>query len=924
MSSALILAILLTVTVSEGSAAPEPALIPVELRCEYRQNPLGIDAPNPRLSWVLHGSGAARSRNQTAYRILVASSKALLARNQGDLWDSGKVASREQNQVEYRGGRLSSTQTCHWKVKVWEGKSEGPWSEPAHWEMGLLQPQDWTGQWLNDGKPNPIADAEFYKDDPAPLFRKEFTVRRPIARARLYVAGLGYFEPSLNGARVGKEVLEPGWTAFKKRVYYSVHDVTAQLSRGKNCLGVALGNGWYNPLPMRMWGNRNLREDLATGRPRLLAQLRIDYRNGTSETIATDHTWRVGEGPIRRNNIYLGEVYDARLEQAGWDKPGFNAKTWRPPTIASEPVGRLTIPPQPPIRVTKQWKALKVSQPKPGVYIYDCGVNLSGWVRLQLDVPRGSEIRLRYGELLYPDGTLNPMTSVAGQIKGVRQGTNESIGGPGAPPVAWQADTYIARGGGETNTPRFTWRGFRYVEITGLDAPLPVSKITVMRLNSDVEDAGSFECSNPTLNQIQTMVRQTFLSNILSVQSDCPHRERFGYGGDIVATSEAFMDNFDMAGFYTKTVQDWSDAALADGMFTDTAPFVGIQYCGVAWAMAHPLLIGQLHRTYGERRLDEAEYAAAKRWLGLVEKRYPLGIVTEGLSDHEGLEPTPAPALVTPLYFESANLLASAARRLGKRDDEAHFRRLAESIELAYLKQFVDPETGKVGPGTQASQALALSTRIVPSSLRPKVLEMLLQTIRDKSGRLSTGILGTKAMLNELSRAGKTDVAYGIVTQPEFPGWVWMLRNGATTLWEHWEFSDNTFSHNHPMFGSVSQWMMRWLGGIQPDPEAVGYDRIVIQPQTPSGLDWVKSRYRSIRGAIVSQWFREGDKVRFEVEIPINTHAKIVLPASSVESITENGAPLTNATGICNVAHRNGAVEMRVGSGRYRFVVKAG
>lgn len=924
MRCALALAIMLPLTASEGWSAASAAITPIGLRCEYRLHPLGIDSPNPRLSWVLEGSEPNRSRTQSAYRILVASSRAILAKNKGDLWDTGKVHSDEQNQIAYRGIRLRSSQTCHWKVKVWEGASESPWSEPARWEMGLLTPQEWLGQWLNDGKPMPMDDVDFYEEDPTPLFRKEFSVRRGISRARLYITGLGYFEASLNGARVGDEVLSPGWTDFKKRIYYSVYDVTAQLSRGKNCLGVALGNGWYNPLPMKMWGNRNLRETLAVGRPRLLAQLRIDYRDGTTETVATDHSWRVGEGPIRRNNIYLGETYDARQEQPGWDKPGFDAKAWRPPAVAEEPIGRLAIPPQPPIRVTKQWRSVRVTRPKPGVFVYDCGVNLSGWVRLRLNVPRGTEIRLRYGELLYPDGTLNPMTSVAGQIKGVRQGTSESIGGPGAPPIAWQADTYIARGGGETYAPRFAWHGFRYVEIGGLDAPLPVSAVTVMQLNSDLEEAGTFQCSNPVLNQIQAMCRQTFLSNILSVQSDCPHRERFGYGGDIVATSEAFMDNFDMAGFYTKAVQDWSDAALPDGMFTDTAPFVGIQYCGVAWAMAHPLLIDQLHRTYGERRLGEAEYEFAKRWLGLVEKRYPAGIVTEGLSDHEGLEPAPAPAMVTPLYFESANLLAAAARRLGKTRDEAYFRRLADAIQTAYVKQFIDAASGKVGPGTQASQALALAAGIVPPNLRPKVFEMLLQTIRDKGGRLSTGILGTKAMLDELARAGRADLAYAIVTQPEFPGWVWMLRNGATTLWEHWEFSDNTFSHNHPMFGSVSQWMIRWLGGIQPDPEAVGYDRIVIQPQTPKGLDWVKSSHRSIRGTIVSHWFRDGEDVRFEVDVPVNVRARIVLPADSIEAITEGRAPLSKASGIRGVARRSGAVEMVAGSGRYRFVVKGG
>lgn len=896
------------------------AMTASDLRCEYRLEPLGIDAAHPRLSWTLQCPQALRNRHQAAYRILVASSAELLARNKGDLWDSGKVTSSEQNNVTYGGRTLKSGESCHWKVEVWDGEGSPRWSRQARWEMGLLRLQDWLGNWLNDGKKNPATDADFYLDDPAPLFRKEFPVRGAILGARLYITGLGYYEASLNGARVGDQVLDPGWTKFDKRVSYSVFDITRMLSRGGNCLGVTLGNGWYNPLPMRLFGSFNLREHLAVGRPRLLAQIRIEYRNGSVETIASDQTWKVGDGPIRRNNIYLGELYDARKEQPGWDKAGFDDSHWRTPSIAQEKVGQLIAQPQPPIRITSHWDAVGVTEPKPGVFIYDCGVNFSGWVRLRLNLAAGTQIRLRYGELLHPDGTLNPMTSVAGQIKGLRQGTKESVGGPGAPEIAWQADTFIARGGQETYTPRFTFHGFRYVEISGLPARLPLESVTALRLNADVEDAGVFECSNPLLNRIQAMCRRTFLSNIFGVQSDCPHRERLGYGGDIVATSEAFMDNFNMSTFYEKSVHDWSDSALPDGMFTDTAPFMGIQYCGVIWSMAHPLLIDQLHRYYANRQIGEDEYDAAKRWLLLVEKQYPDGIVREGLSDHEGLAPAPAPEMVTPLYYRCALLLADEAGRLSRKADEAYFRRLAQRISAEYNSRYLDSASGKVGPGTQASQAFALYTRIVPEAARPRVLDYLLRDIEDRHRHLSTGILGTKFMLDVLCREGHADLAYQIVTQPDFPGWGWMLKNGATTLWEHWALSDNTYSHNHPMFGSVSQWMMSWLGGIQPDPEADGFDRMVISPQTPKGLDWVKSSYQSIRGKIVSNWSRQSNLTKFEIEIPVNTRARILLPAKSIAAVTEGGKPVSRSSGI-QAAVRHGAIELLVGSGRYSFSV---
>ena len=892
------------------------------LRCEFRTNPLGVDAEHPRLSWTLRNLGKARGVTQRAYRILVASSLEELSRNHGDRWDSGRRESAEQNNIPYGGSPLPAETHCYWKVQIWDSSGGVQWSEVGQWEMGRLRSENWKGEWLNDGRPTPATEAEFYQDDPAPRFRREFRVDKPLARAHLYISGLGYYQASLNGARVGDHVLDPGWTNFGKKAFYSVYDVTRQLTSGDNCLGVELGNGWYNPLPLRLFGSFNLRDHLTIGRPRFISQLRLDYVDGTSETVVSDEKWRTGAGPVRRNNIYLGEWFDAQQETTGWDRTGFDDSRWSAPGIATEPIGRLEAQPLPPVRVTEEWSSVKVTEPRPGVLIYDCGKNFAGWVRIRHALPRGTVIHLRYGELLHPDGSLNPMTSVAGQIKGTRKETGESIGGPGAPPIAWQGDTFVARGGEDSYAPRFTFHAFRYVEIKGLPSPLPVSNITAVRLNTDVETAGAFECSNPLLNEIQAMCRNTFLSNIFSVQSDCPHRERLGYGGDIVATSEAFMSNFDMATFYAKAVADWSESARPGGMLTDTAPFMGIQYCGLAWAMAHPLLIDQLYRYYGNRQIGEAEYATAKRWMDLVEKQYPDGMVTDGLSDHESLTENPSPEMVTPLYFVSANLLADQAARRHLSADETHFRQLAEKIRAAYRQRYVDGSTGRVGPGTQASQAFALYTGIVTEAERAKVLEYLIQEIHARKDHLSTGIMGTKFMLDVLSREGYADLAYKIVTQPDFPGWGWMLKNGATTLWEHWEFSDNTFSHNHPMFGSVSQWMMQWLGGIQPEVDSVGFDQIVIRPQVPTGLDWVKSHYDGIRGRIVSNWKRDEDSVQFEIEVPVNSRARVVLPADGDSVVNESGVPVSSALGVTRVERRGNIMELFVGSGRYAFTVR--
>ena len=894
------------------------------LRCEYRDNPLGIDAPQPRLSWVMV-EPAARSQRQTAYQVLVATTAELLKLDQGDLWDSGKVVSGESLQIEYGGKPLLSKSRCCWKVRVWDKDGKpSEWSRPATWEMGLLAPQDWQALWLNDGKANPVKTEDFYLDDPAPLFRKEFNLPKKVARARLYISGLGYYQASLNGSVTGDQVLDPGWTGYSKRVLYSTLDVTAQLREGDNCLGVTLGNGWYNPLPLKFWAYLNLREHLTTGRPRFIARLEVEFMDGTRQAIVSDSSWKVGEGPIRLNNIYLGEKYDARLEVPGWDGAGFLDSSWRQPSVANEPLGVLQAQAQPPIRVTRTLKPVKLTEPAPGVYLFDMGQNFSGWVKLQVTAPAGTNIVMRYGELVNKDGSLNPLTSVAGQIKGTRKtpaGIEESVGGPGSPAVAWQSDTYIAKGRGvESYTPRFTFHAFRYVEVTGLVTKPALEMLTGLRLNTDVERTGAFSCSSEPFNRIQEMCDWTFLSNIFSVQSDCPHRERFGYGGDLAVTSEAFMMNYGMADFYAKTVRDWGDSARPDGTMTDTAPAIGVEYCGLAWGMAHPLVQRQLYQYYGERRLLAEQYETSKRWLELQIAKNPDFIVAEGLSDHESLVPTPAPVLVTPLFAASAKTVSELATILGHPAEAEKYRLLAANIQKAYLAKFLDSVSGQVGPGSQASQAFALYLNLVPADQRQAVLKFFLTELRRApEPHLTTGIFGTKFVLEVLSREHQSDLASAIVSQKSSPGWGQMLEQGATTLWEHWQGSDNTYSQNHPMFGSVSQWFYQWLGGIQPAADAVGFDQIIICPQLPAGLDWVRCHHDSVRGRIVSNWRRDGGRLTMEVTIPGNTRATIHVPTKDAAGVTESGKPTAEADGVKFLRLENNTAVYEVGSGTYQF-----
>jgi len=916
--------LLLSLAVLQGGSGCLPsastaALVPSGLMVEYRVDPLGIDTPRPRLGWILESSG--RGKFQSAYQVLVADSPERLRTDQGNLWDSGKVESGESQSVIYAGRALRSGLRCYWKVRVWDGaKNLSAWSRTAVWESALLDPEEWSGRWIEEGKPAPQKDEDFYADDPAPLFRKSFFLPQGVKRARLYIAGLGYYEAFLNGRRVGDHVLDPGWTNYRRRVYYSIYDVTGLLQKGRNMIGVAVGNGWFNPLPLRMWGNLNLRETLPVGRPRLVGQLAIELEDGARVSIATDTSWQVRGGPVVRNNVYLGEVYDARREIPGWDKPGSDESGWANAALCPESLGVLQAQPQPPIRVTSRLKPVGITEPKPGAFIFDLGCNFAGWASVRLREPSGTPVRLRFGELLNADGSLNPLTSVCGQIKG-RHENGVPIGGPGAPEIAEQSDLYIAKGGGEeTYTPRFTFHGFRYVEITGLSRRPALDDLVGLRLNSDVGETGTFSCSNDLLNRIQDMARRTFLSNIFSVQSDCPHRERFGYGGDLVATNDAFLMNYGMAAFYEKATRDWGDAARPDGMLTDTAPFVGIQYCGLAWAMAHPFLQSQLLRYYGDRRIVEEQYETSRRWMNRVLEENRDFIVRKGLSDHESLVPTETPHLVTPLFYQCAGILFSLAGFLGRTDEAAWYASVADDIRRAYLGQLLPPGPEKYKALTQAGLAAALELGLLPAEERGAAEQTLIQMVSaTKEPQVTTGIFGTKFLLNALSRAGRADLAFALVARREFPGWGYMLERGATTLWEHWGFSDNTFSHNHPMFGSVSEWFYTWLAGIQPAPGAVGFDRIIIRPQPVGDLKWVKGRILTVRGEVRSEWRTEDGRFLLEVAIPPSTKATVYIPQTDPESVKEGGWPVVEAEGVRFLRAEGGAAVFEIGSGRYLF-----
>ncbi len=898
------------------------------LKCEYRSTPLGIDQVPPRLSWLLESK--ERGEKQTAYRILAASTPEKLKEGIADLWDSGEVAASDSIHVPYGGSPLASGQRVYWKIRAWDRNHKpSAYSDDSWWEMGLLSSNDWRGAWITQPRATPLTDEQLFQDDPAPLFRKNFVTQKKIRRARAYVSGLGYYELHLNGERVGDHVLDPGWTTYSNRVLYATYDVTDALKRGTNALGVMLGNGWFNPLPLKMWGAINPRANLVIGEPRVILQLVVEYTDGTTDTVVTDETWKTGTGPIVRNTLYLGEKYDARKEQPGWDKPGFKDANWTSAVIATQALGPLCAQDAPPIRITRTLKPVKVTEPQPGIFIFDFGQNFAGWARLRVKGAAGTRVKLRFGELLYPEGTLNAMTTVVGQLKG--GGPAYRYDGDGIPKTAWQQDEYILKGDGEEiYTPRFTFHGFRYVEVTGFPGRPDLRALEGLRLNSDVAPVGSFECSNERFNRIQQMILWTELSNLFSVESDCPHREKFGYGGDIVAASEMAMFNFDMSRFYAKSVRDLGDAVRPNGGFTETAPFVGIadESLGgksgpIGWGTAQPFLQWELYRYYGDKALLAENFELTKKWIAFLQSCARDGILDNGISDHESLVPKPRALTGTGFYYLNVKCYAQIARALGKTQEAADADALAETIKTAFNRKFLQPGTGRYDTATQACQAFALYLGLVPPDEQQRALEVLVNDIvKEHQGHLTTGIFGTKFMFEALTDANRVDVAYQMANQRSFPGWGHMLEKGATTLWEHWEFSDNTYSHNHPMFGSISEWFYKALAGINPARDTVGFNRIALAPQTQGDLTWVKARYDSVRGTVVSEWKSSPTKLDYLIRVPVGVTASVSLPAGNKDKVTESGRAIDGRPGILFVRMESGKAVFAVGSGEYKFVVE--
>ncbi len=888
------------------------------LTCEYLENPLGIDIAKPRLSWKI--SSSARNSFQGAYEIIVTDNENDNKQLRGNIWSTGKIISEQNIHIEYGGKNLKPFTKYYWRVKIFDRKGiASSWSPTATFETAALQASDWQARWINDGSKQFEKDEDFYQKDPMPLFRKKIDIRKKIVSARIYISGLGYSEIYINNEKVGNSLLDPGFTSYKKQALYVTYDITRNLSsRPSSTIGIMLGNGWYNPLPLRLFGRFNIRNVQQTGRPCVKAQVLIKYADGTSETISTNEFWQVSSGPVVKNNVYLGEEYDARFEKSFDSNDG-----WRNATVTSGPDGILTAQLQPPIRVTKIVKPIAIREAGKDTFVVDMGQNFAGVARIRVKGPAGRSVSLRYGELVHPSGSLNWITTTAGHIKEMWK----MSGGPGAPKTAWQKDDYTLKGIGlEQWNPRFTFHGFRYVEITGWPGKPTLDDIDGLRMNSDVELQGSFSCSNEMFNTLHDKIQWTFLSNIFSVQSDCPAREKMGYGADIVATAGAYIFNYNMANFYKKTIQDFANDQQPDGGLTEISPYTGIADRGyggdsgpLGWQLAFSFLQKKLFDNYGDKRIIEQQYPTLQKQMIFLQAKAVNGLYTRDIGDHEAIGPRAEAFVASCFYYHHALLATEFAGILRKREDSIGYANLAKSIKDSIVKKYLSPVSGKIDQSIQAVQIFSLWYNIAPD--KQKAFELLLKAFEGKNWHLTTGIFSTMMMFDVFRERDKSDIAYKIANQKDFPGWGYMLANDATTLWESWS-KPTSSSMNHPMFGSIDEWFYRSLLGI--NALAPAYKKIQFKPQLTE-ITWANGTYESMYGTIRSNWEMKDNIFKFRVTVPPNTSAEIWLPASEKDTVLESGKPVKgNASQLRLLRYESGYFVYEVGSGNFDFLVKRG
>lgn len=909
--------ILLTVGNSHSQYGNSKALSIHEPRMEYHENPEGIDVLQPRFSWMLKGEG--RRRAQSAYQITVASSMEKLAQDKADIWDSGKVISNQTNQIVYKGIPLVSATKYYWKVRVWdESDLVSSWSTPAHWSMGLLKFSNWQGLFIGH-------DVGYNKADkynslylpPARYLRKSFNLNKKIKKATAYTTALGLYELRLNGQKVGEANFLPGWTDYDKRLYYQTFDITNSLNQGENVIGAVIADGWYAgyigyALLVRL---DKVREFYGVN-PSFMGQIQIEYEDGSMETIASDRTWKSNQGAIREADIIMGETYDARMENTGWDAPNYDDSEWKKPKVYTYPNGKLEASPGTHVRNTEILKPIAMTEPSPGTYVFDLGKNIAGIAELKVRGPKGTKVQLRFGEILKNDGQI--------QTENLRK--------------ARATDTYILKGEGlEVWKPKFTYHGFQYVEVTGFPGKPTLETITGHVLSSIETNASTFSSSNAMNNTLFKNIKTTQSANFFEIPTDCPQRdERLGWTGDAEIYMRSATYNADVAAFMTKFLIDLDDAQRWYGAYPNFAPFPYSrpnQYAP-AWMDAGVIIPYNMYKVYNDTRIVEYMYKGMEKFMQFQEDA-STGYLRPGGGNNWGdwlavNEETSHDFIGASFYGYDAQLMAEMAEALGKTADAAKYSQLFKNIKKAFAQKYI-LDDGRTTEDTQTSYALALYFDLYPKDLAQKGAARLAEKIEKNGFKFSTGFLGTKHVMLALSKYGYDDISYKIFQQTEYPSWGYSVENGSTSIWERWnsytkddaENSDlnakmNSFSHY--AFGSVAEWMFQHAVGI--DTEEAGYRNIIIKPAISKEMDYINGSYKSINGNISSAWNWKGKEVHLNIEIPVNTTAKVYIPTAEINNIKEGNKAISKLTSITILESNDQETILEIGSGTYSFRVK--
>ena len=908
-----------------------------DLRCDAMQDPLGVDSAPPRLSWQLRSD--MRGAWQSGWQVLVASSAENLARDRGDVWDSGKMTGDRQLDVAVAGRALASAEKVFWKVRAWDGADQpSAWSPSATWTMGVLALADWHAQW--------ITAAARQADNATLLVRREFTVKPGLRRALAHVTGLGAYELSLNGRKVGDDLLAPGWTTYEKTVLYDTHDITTLLRAGPNAAGIFLGNGMYS---VQKVAGRFAKFTNDYRPPFARAQLRLEYTDGTVEFVGTDGAWRTHAGAITISQVYSGEDFDARLEPAGWDRAGFDDATWPHAVVsAAGPGGKLfgASHAAPPVRAQETLKPVAVKEIRPGVAVYDLGQNVSLMPRLRVHGAPGGVVKITGAELVKPDGTVD----------------RGSMGGSRGD--AYWSYTLAGRAGGEDWFSKFFYSGCRYLQIErtapaggGLPA-VSSSNLPVVDLlegvvvHSSSLPAGEFECSDDLFNRIHLLVRWAQRSNMMTVLTDCPHREKLGWLEQYHLNGPALRYEFDLTRLYAKTFSDMADAQTADGLVPDIAPEYVTFKDGFRdspeWGSALLLAAWQHYVWTSDDVPLRAHYEAMQRYVAYFDGKATNRIASHGLGDWFDIGPgklgasqlTPIALTATAFLYHDIDTLAAIARVLGRTDDAAGYAREAEKVRTAFNVKFFHPDTGSYATGSQCANALPLAFGLVAPGDRARVLDALVRDTREHN--ITAGDVGYEYLLRALAEGGRSDVVFEINHQSEKLGYGYQLAHGATSLTESWG-AERGKSQNHFMLGQINEWFYGELAGLAPDPGAPGFRNVIIKPQPVAGISWARATHESPRGKISSFWKREAGRLTLEVEIPPNATATVwmpavdstraayaapmagqpglvAMPAPDPARVTEGGVtPAERNPGVRQLRTEPGAVVYAIGSGRYVF-----